>query len=250
MQGSGPRLAPLGPSRSNAARAGDELGSIFARDCHRSGSITRRLRAFGCHRLLEISREAHLSAAPQEPSQDSWFPRPHEDGERPQGHQQSPPQGSPTPGRQRLQEVSETALAPRTSSRADQPQPRLHFSAPDRLRKRFEFRRVRNQGRRVHTKSFVLQVASSAKEQARLGLTVSRQVGGAVRRNRLKRLVREAFRLRRDLFPSGCDIVVIAKTGAVAQGLSDVLGELERAGSALRAVGGRPPRGDRSGAPP
>lgn len=102
----------------------------------------------------------------------------------------------------------------------------------------------------MHTKSFVLQVASSANEHARLGITVSRQVGGAVRRNRLKRLVREAFRLRRDLFPPRSDIVVIAKTGAVAGGLADVLGELERAGSALRAVSGRPARGDRNGAPP
>lgn len=102
----------------------------------------------------------------------------------------------------------------------------------------------------MHTKSFVLQLAAGASERARLGITVSRQVGGAVRRNRLKRLVREAFRLHRDLFPARCDVVVIAKTGATARALSDVVGELERAGSALRAVSGRLPRPADTGAPP
>lgn len=52
-----------------------------------------------------------------------------------------------------------------------------------------------------------------AKGIQRLGITVSRRVGGAVVRNRVKRLVREVFRRHRDGIPRG-DSVVIARTGA------------------------------------
>jgi ribonuclease P protein component len=112
----------------------------------------------------------------------------------------------------------------------------MRFAPSDRLRKRFEFRRLRDQGRRVHTRSFVLLIAPSACTHARLGITVSRQVGGAVRRNRIKRLVREAFRQQRSLFPDATDVVVIAKAGCSASRLQDVQQELAQAENALRAA--------------
>ena len=46
---------------------------------------------------------------------------------------------------------------------------------------------------------------------ARLGLSVSRKVGGAVRRNRWKRLLREAFRLNREKLPEAVDLVLVPK---------------------------------------
>src|SRR5688500_13890188 len=70
----------------------------------------------------------------------------------------------------------------------------LRLSPQDRLRKRFEFGRARDQGRRVHTQSFVLLIRPNQLDRTRLGLTVSHKVGNAVRRNRIKRLVREVFR--------------------------------------------------------
>jgi ribonuclease P protein component len=132
----------------------------------------------------------------------------------------------------------------------------LRLLRSDRLRKRFEFRRVRDLGRRVHTDSFVLLVApvlAGEVATARIGLTVSRKVGGAVRRNRVKRLFRELFRTRRELFPAGCDVVAIARDRCAVQTLGALSREMETAQPALsraarEAHRQRPPaRSDRRG---
>jgi ribonuclease P protein component len=112
----------------------------------------------------------------------------------------------------------------------------LRLRPTDRLRKRFEFGRVRDQGRRVHTRSFVVVLRRNEGEGQKLGLTVSQKVGCAVRRNRVKRLVREVFRLHRELFPGSVDIVVIAKTGCPAASFHDVHKEFGQAAPAMRAA--------------
>ena len=118
----------------------------------------------------------------------------------------------------------------------------LRLLRTDRLRKRFEFGRVRDQGRRVHTKSFVLVLRKNGEERTRLGLTVSSKVGPAVRRNRVKRLLREVFRLRRELFPRGADVVVIAKAGTLIDSFGDVEHELQQVTGVMRSAlqGGQP----------
>ena len=99
------------------------------------------------------------------------------------------------------------------------------------LRRR-DFSRVTQAGRRRSSR-FFLVFGSQREDQgpARMGITVTRKVGNAVRRNRIKRLVREWFRQRRALI-TGLDLVIIAKRdfpAAVKQGevnrdLDEVLG--------------------------
>lgn len=108
------------------------------------------------------------------------------------------------------------------------------FPALRRVRSPAEFRRCQQAGRRLHTAHFVLVVYGRGDaEPARLGLTVSRRVGNAVARNRMKRLLREAFRTSPSSWPLGVDLVIIAKQGPGELNARDVAAELEAARSAL-----------------
>ncbi len=86
----------------------------------------------------------------------------------------------------------------------------------DRIRCSRDYQRVSRVGRRLASEYFVVLVASERHlaegEQRRLGITVSRKVGGAVVRNRVKRMVRQWFREHRQKLPRGCDLVVIARS--------------------------------------
>jgi ribonuclease P protein component len=112
------------------------------------------------------------------------------------------------------------------------PDPTGPFRRSDRLLRSSEYQRVGREGRRVAEPAFVLLVSPrppGAKGPGqRLGITVSRKVGGAVIRNRVKRRVREWFRRSRDELRSGIDIVVIGRVAAGALSDRDTRGILCR----------------------
>lgn len=108
------------------------------------------------------------------------------------------------------------------------------FRPSDRLKKRYEFRRVQLNGRRIHTAHFLIVVQPNASPNTRLGITVTKKVGSAVERNRIKRVVREVFRRNRSLFPAKHDVVFIAKRGAADIDYESLLNELRGASRKLR----------------
>lgn len=89
----------------------------------------------------------------------------------------------------------------------------LSFPPQMRLRKKREFDYVFLQANRFHSFSLICFVAQNQVGFNRLGLSVSKKQGNAVRRNYLKRLLREAFRLNQHQFPQGYDLVLIPKVG-------------------------------------
>jgi ribonuclease P protein component len=111
------------------------------------------------------------------------------------------------------------------------PDPGRRFGPDRRVRKHDEFSRAQQAGRRVGTPHFTLLVAPqdasrpSSPGPARIGLVVSRKIGSAVRRNRVKRLCRECFRLWPSLLPDGVDLIVIAREGAPELDLGQVRAE-------------------------
>lgn len=111
------------------------------------------------------------------------------------------------------------------------------FQPVDRLRRSVEFQQVMRRGRRVAGPAFVVVCAeqrgrSDAARHTRLGITVSRKVGNAVVRNRVKRRIREWFRTSRAPLGSGVDLVVIGRAAAAGLAYEGLTSELERLSSA------------------
>lgn len=102
------------------------------------------------------------------------------------------------------------------------------FSFPkcERLLNRKDFVNLNLSGKRFKTGHFTVIFKKNGLIITRLGITVSKRIGNAARRNRVKRLVRESYRLNKGSFPKGYDVVVIANRGAHNLGFSDIGEEL------------------------
>lgn len=86
------------------------------------------------------------------------------------------------------------------------------FTKADRILKRPEFVHLSDIGNRVYNRHYIaIYKAGFQQGRSRLGITVTKKVGGAVTRNRIKRYVREFFRTNRDSIHETLDINIIAK---------------------------------------
>ena len=89
----------------------------------------------------------------------------------------------------------------------------LSFPRLRRIRRSSEYQKNWREGARYHTAHFIA-VISPGRDHTRLGLTVSRKVGNAVCRNRLKRWIREFFRHHHKRFGPAVDVAIVAKRQA------------------------------------
>ena len=92
-----------------------------------------------------------------------------------------------------------------------EPETRHTFSRDERLKRRKDFRRCITEGGRAAGRYVVVYVIPNDLDLIRLGAGSTKRLGNAVRRNRAKRLVREAFRLTKHELPTSVDIVVLPK---------------------------------------
>ena len=153
-----------------------------------------------------MSDEAHLPAEQSRAQAPARLPRPDGDRRRPQG-----PGGAPQP----------------------RPQAPVGLTGPKigKLTRRADYLAA-NGGRRLATRGFILLVRARGDEDPliRVGITVSKKVGGAVVRNRMKRRFRELARL---VLPqaglAGADHVLIGRAGGIERPFAELADDLRRA---------------------
>jgi len=101
------------------------------------------------------------------------------------------------------------------------------FSRASRLRLKKEFEAVFSARNKTVTGDLVAWHSRDADNEKKIGLMVSKKTGGAVKRNRLKRLLREAFRLTKKELKEGTRLIIYPKAGCAIKNLAQARQELD-----------------------
>lgn len=105
-----------------------------------------------------------------------------------------------------------------------------------RIKKNTEFQRVFKKGKSFANRQFIVYMLKGDQEEFRLGLSVSKKVGNAVTRNRVKRFIRQAFlELKDDLLPNA-DYIIIARPQAAKLDFHESKKSLEHVLKIARAL--------------
>ena len=105
--------------------------------------------------------------------------------------------------------------------------PAARFPRAERVRRRPDYQRVYDSGVKVHSPFFTLFALANPSPVGRLGIAATRKLGGAVVRNKAKRLIREVF--RRNKIAPGFDIVIVPKRELVDASLTTLENEFRHA---------------------
>ena len=98
------------------------------------------------------------------------------------------------------------------------------------LKKNSDFQKVYRNGRSFANRFLVMYVLENETNCNRIGISVSKKVGNSVIRHHITRLIRESYRLQEDMFNSGLDIVVIARTTARNASYKEIFSALSHLG--------------------
>src|SRR5262249_53883472 len=170
------------------------IDTVVTRSLVSMVSPLEEIRLRGFH---DYEGQTYFSAEPPAPQEDARVPGSDVDEERPPGAEASPGQGPQAARRHAFPLVPAHTLPPAR-----------------RMRRRSDFQRVFDAGHRVHGRYLTLVGARASGPDSRLGIVASRKLGGAVVRNRAKRLIREVFRTSASL-RTAMDLVVIPGPSAV-----------------------------------
>ena len=104
------------------------------------------------------------------------------------------------------------------------------------LKKRRDFENVYKRGRSFANRQLVMYVRKNNLDINRIGISVSKKVGNSVVRHRVTRLIRESYRLHEDMFNSGLDIVVVARSSAKDSSYSEIEKSLLHLGNLQKII--------------
>ena len=110
----------------------------------------------------------------------------------------------------------------------------------DRVRLHGEFERTRKNGKSARGRILTIYECPNGTPRRRLGIAVSKAVGNAVVRNKVKRLIREAFRTGRGTLAAGVDLLVVARAAASDATYTDIARELADLDAKIAQKGGAP----------
>jgi|SRR4051794_34501882 ribonuclease P protein component len=114
------------------------------------------------------------------------------------------------------------------------------FRRDERVRRRSEYKAVYDRGAKIHSRLFTLFALPTPLQHGRLGIAATRKLGGAVQRNRAKRLIREVFRRNKPV--AGFDVVVVPKRNLLDASLTALESEFRQVLSRSVRRAGTPPR--------
>ncbi len=103
----------------------------------------------------------------------------------------------------------------------------FRFTKKERITQPQDFRRVMKSGRRHTSRNFILFILKNEKTFHRLGIVVKKEIGPATYRNRMKRYLREFFRLHKHQIKGSYDIILMAKKGCLFRGYQEAEKELK-----------------------
>ncbi|MBN2803533.1 MAG: ribonuclease P protein component [Deltaproteobacteria bacterium] len=113
------------------------------------------------------------------------------------------------------------------------------FPSENRLRKRWQFLEIQNSGQKTVSRFFIgLAITQDSDKTIRIGIAASKRYANAVGRNRIKRLIREAFRREIIKLPEGCNLVIVPKKFAKNQKSSLIFEDLSSLGNQISSLMG------------
>ena len=127
-----------------------------------------------------------------------------------------------------MEELSSSEEGQKDASACQSSLGRFRLAKEARIRISSDYRRIMRKGVRYNTPHFHVRMLKNVLGITRLGIAVGRKAGNACARNRIKRRLREYFRLNRGKMPPETDIVFVALDGAAALKMHQLQEELDR----------------------